>query len=184
MNNMVDELIKQEEGMNLRRNEHFVRSLIISIPVVLFAAGCNNPPQYKYQDANSPVATHESKGSATTGDVNPVASAEPQAAPVAPEAVVPTIPELSVGELLQSGKTYDNQKIKVTGKKGKLLPHYKMAYIINSSDESYIPFSYDQMSFDDKGTLSRLNTLQKITVSGVWNASRKVLAGEEIAPSM
>lgn len=184
MNNMIDEIIKQEEGMNLRHNEHFVRSLIISIPVVLLAAGCNNPPQYKYQDANNPAATHESKGSATAGEVNPAGSTEPQAAPAAPETVVPAVPELSVGELLQSGKTYDNQKIKVTGRKGKLLPHYKMAYIINISDDSYIPFSYDQMSFDDKGSLTRLNTLQKITVSGVWNASKKVLAGEEIVPSM
>lgn len=166
--------------MNLKK--HVVRSFICSVPLFLIAAGCNNAPQYKYQSASN-VAINEGGGSGASGahkEGSVSVTTETRSAPAVAELAAPTVPEVSVGELLQNSNSYDNKKIKVTGRKGKLLPHYNMAYMINNSDDSYIAFSYEQMSNPEKGTLSRLNTLQGITVSGVWNASKKMLVGEEL----
>lgn len=171
--------------MNL--NKHVVRSFIGSVPLFLIAVGCNNAPEYKYQNVSNPAATHEGKVNVVPDvpkESNVAASTAPQAEPAAPQVVEPAIPEVSVGELLQNSNSYDNKKIKVTGRKGKLQPYYNMAFIINSSDDSYIEFSYEKMSNPDKGALSRLTTLQRVTISGVWDATKKVLAGEELIPSM
>lgn len=161
--------------MNPRGKKYFILLVTSFIALILISTGCNNPPEYKYQSAGNVAADFEA-------DAKVVASTHPKVEPSAPLVVEPAIPELSVAQLLQSGKTYDNIKIKVTGRKGKAMPFYNMVFMISSSDDSYIEVSYARLSGPEKGDLTRLNTLKKMTISGVWDASKKVLVADSVIP--
>lgn len=159
--------------MKIDKKQYLVPSLAGLAFMLIISVGCNSPQEYKYQKTTEAVDVH----AVTSEEVKALAAKEAQ-----PEAAKtePAVPNVTVGELLQSGKTHDSRRIVVSGRKGKLLPHYNMAYLINVSDDKYIAFSYDRMPGQDLDTLRRYNSLQKVSVTGVWDSSKNVLIGEGV----
>jgi hypothetical protein len=163
------------ENPNRRTDMKQVAVVSFFSTLLLVTAGCSRPPEYKYQKVGESAKTQEAeaKKEGTTPSTN-VAATE---ATVSAE---PGMPEVSVAEILRGSLSYDNRRVRVSGRIGRLLPHYSMGFIIGASDKSHIEFSYGRTSDSDKDTLERLNPLREVAVTGVWDASRKLLIGEEV----
>ncbi len=180
--------------MNLKRNKNAARFVIGSISLLLISVGCGNAPEYRYQSAGDGTSTvakgqggaEAKKEAAATvsGDIGGHASAavttEGEPAVVSSE---PDLPEVTVGDILQNDKSFNNRKIRVIGRIGKIMPLYNMAFILNTKNDRYIELSYGQMTEADRFTLTRLNSLQKVAILGVWDASKKVFIGEGLVSS-
>lgn len=181
--------------MSLEWNKNAARFVIGSISLLLISVGCGNAPEYRYQnaaDATSKVAeghggAEAKKEAAATasGDTGGHASAvvTNEGEPAAAVSSEPDLPEVTVGEILQNDKSFNNRKIRVVGRIGKIMPHYNMTFILNADNDGYIELSYGQMQGADRFTLTRLKPLQKVAISGVWDASKRVFVGEGLVSS-
>lgn len=181
--------------MNLERNKNAARFVIGSISLLLISVGCGNAPEYRYQSAGDVTSTAakgqggaEAKKEAaatasgdTGGHTSAVVTKEGE--PAAAVSSEPELPEVTVGEILQNEKSFNNRKIRVTGRIGRIMPLYNMAFILNTKNDRYIELSYGQMPEPDRFALTRLNPLQKVTILGAWDASKRVFVGEGLVSS-
>lgn len=178
--------------MALRISRSAGSLIMLFVSGLFVVAGCDKGPAYTYQsvsdamhvsdvNASPSEASHEkasapasTEGSATSVVANPDAPAT--------ESSEPSLPVVTVNELLQNDKLFNSNKIKVTGNLGQIMSLTSMSFIINKSDDHYIEFSYGQMSALDKAILTtQLGTMSPIAIVGVWDSSRKVLVGESLA---
>ena len=179
--------------MNLERNKNAARFVIGSISLLLISVGCGNAPEYRYQSAGDVTSTVEGGAEAkkeaaatasgeTGGHASAAVTKEGESAVAVSSE--PELPEVTVGEILQNDKPFNNRKIRVTGRIGKIMPLYNMAFILNTKNDRYIELSYGQMPEADRFTLTSLNPLQKVAILGVWDASKRVFVGEGlVSPS-
>lgn len=174
------------------KNSRSAGFLIMLFASGLFVvAGCDKGPAYTYQsvsdvmhvsdvNASPSEASHEKAGAPAKEGRGTTAEANTEGAKA--ESSEPSMPVVTVNELLQNDKPFDTKKIKVTGNLGQIMSLTSMSFIINKSDDHYIEFSYGQMSNSDKVALtSQLGTMSPIAIVGVWDASRKILVGESLA---
>lgn len=168
--------------MNKKECRYLVLTVSCCIFMLLISIGCNNTQEYKYQKESDITAAVNVKGhGGETASANPgveVGTIETSSPAAQSE---PEIPEILVADILQGEKTYNNRKVIVSGRIGKVFTHDKMAFLLNIKNDMYVEFSYEQMPESDRIALTtKMVPLQKVTISGVWDASRKVLVADTL----
>lgn len=158
-----------------------------TISILLILGGCNNPPKYKYQNEGEGSAAPEVKEKVSSGANQEGGAAAPTVNPGEPVTPMPVavetaLPEVSITDLLQNSQSYNNRKIRVTGRLGEGLKLYKISFIRTAADDLSVEFSYEQMPEPDQSTLSTLGANRKVTIVGVWDSSKKLLVGEGLIP--
>lgn len=168
--------------MNRKQCRYLVLTVICSLSTLLISTGCNSPQEYKYQKESDVTKISNLKGHA--GETA-AATGTKESAPAAAVKIEPANSEVLVADIIGNMKSFDNRKITVSGRIGKVFTHDKMAFLLNIKNDQYIEFSFEQMPESDRIVLvSKMVPLQKVTISGVWDASRKVLVADTlISPS-
>jgi len=172
--------------MNSRQKKYIVWPVVSAASMLLISAGCNSTQEYKYQSVADVAAKSDVKANAAeapkanpAGETSAGVSNEVQQAAAKSE---PADPEVTVADILQSENSFNHRKIKATGRIGKVFTHDKMAFLLNINNDKYIEVSYEGLPESDKSTLAfKLMPLQKVTISGVWDSSRKVLVADGLA---
>lgn len=168
--------------MNRKEGRYLVLTVSCCIFMLLISIGCNNTQEYKYQKESDIAAAVNVKGhGGETASANPGVKAGTIETSSAAAQSEPAIPEILVADILQGEKTYNNRKVIVSGRIGKVFTHDKMAFLLNIKNDMYVEFSYEQMPESDRIALTtKMVPLQKVTISGVWDGARKVLVADSL----
>lgn len=169
--------------MNRKQSRYLVWMVSCCIFTLLVSVGCDNTQEYKYQKESDIAAAVDVKGhGGGTASANPgVDTGTIETSSAAPVKSEPAVPQILVADILQGEKTYNNRKVIVSGRIGKVFTHDKMAFLLNIRNDQYIEFSYEQMPESDRSVLiSKMVPLQKVAISGVWDGSRKVLVADSL----
>lgn len=169
--------------MNRKQSGYLVWMVGCCIFTLLISIGCNNTQEYKYQKESDIAAAVDVKrhGGETASANHGVETGTIETSSAAAVKSEPAVPEILVADILQGEKTYNNRKVTVSGRIGKVFTHDKMAFLLNINNDLYIEFSYEQMPESDRSVLvSKMVPLQKVTISGVWDGSRKVLVADSL----
>lgn len=167
--------------MNRKQSRYLVWTVVCSLSMLMISTGCNSPQEYKYQKESDITKTADIVGHGGTV----ATAATKESAPAVAVKSEPTNSEVLVADIIENINSFNNRKITVSGRIGKVFTHDKMAFLLNIKNDQYIEFSFEQMTDLDKTILtSKMIPLQKVTISGVWDASRKVLVADSlISPS-
>lgn len=168
--------------MNSKQSRYLVWTVICSLSMLLISVGCNSPQEYKYQKESDVTTTSNVVGH---GGGTVATTATKESTPAVAVKSEPTNSEVLVADILQDMNSFNNRKVSVSGRIGKVFTHDKMAFLLNTKNDLYIEFSFEQMPDSDRIVLtSKMVPLQKVTISGVWDATRKVLVADSlISPS-